>query len=109
MRLLAQIGMELEIFDDAEFLLESVLVLAPDYHLARYEYASVLAKLHRYAKALGEVRTLLERDPQERNYRTLLATIQVGWATTSRHWRCIANWPPRRRRARTCTSPSPMP
>ena len=78
MRLLAQIGMELEIFDDAEFLLESVLVLAPDYHLARYEYASVLAKLHRYAKALGEVRTLLERDPQERNYRTLLATIQVG-------------------------------
>jgi len=40
MRLLAQIGVKLEILDDAEFLLESVLVFAPDYRAARYEYAS---------------------------------------------------------------------
>ena len=39
MRLLAQIGMRLDVLDDAEFLLESVLVFAPDYHAARYEYA----------------------------------------------------------------------
>ena len=78
MRLLALIGVELDILDDAEFLLESVLVFEPQYHLARYDYATVLAKLHKYAKALGEVRTLLELDPRDRHYRTLLATIQVG-------------------------------
>src|ERR1700721_2975114 len=39
MRLLAQIGLKLDILDDAEFLLESVRGCAPDYHAARYEYA----------------------------------------------------------------------
>ncbi|MEA3149762.1 MAG: hypothetical protein QOD56_701 [Gammaproteobacteria bacterium] len=78
MRLLAQIGMELDILDDAEFLLESVLVFAPDYHLARYDYANVLLRRHRHAKALGEVETLLKIDSKDRNYRTLRATVRVG-------------------------------
>ena len=42
MRLLAQIGMKLDVLDDAEALLEAVLTLAPDYHAARYDYATVL-------------------------------------------------------------------
>ena len=44
MRLLAKIGMELDVVDDAELLLENVLVLAPDYHAACYEYAVALLK-----------------------------------------------------------------
>ena len=60
MRLLARIGVQLDILDDAEFLLESVLAFAPDYHLARYEYVNVLLKLHKYVKALEEIDKLLK-------------------------------------------------
>ena len=78
MRLLAQIGIKLEIFDDAEFLLESVLVFAPDYHLARGDYARVLSLRHRHAKALEESNKLLALEPQNRIYRTLQATAYAG-------------------------------
>jgi tetratricopeptide (TPR) repeat protein len=78
MRLLAQIGIKLEVLDDAEFLLESVLVFAPDYHLARYDYARVLSLRHQHAKAVEEARKLLAIEPQHRGYRTIYATASVG-------------------------------
>jgi tetratricopeptide (TPR) repeat protein len=78
MRLLAQIGVKLDVLDDAEFLLESVLVFAPQYHLARYDYANVLLRRHRHAKALAEAAILLKIDPVNRNYRTLRAAALVG-------------------------------
>jgi tetratricopeptide (TPR) repeat protein len=78
MRLLAQIGMKLDVLDDAELLLEGVLLLQPDYHLARLDYAGVLLQRHRHAKALAEIDTLLGIDPKDRNYRTLRATVQAG-------------------------------
>src|SRR5262249_49357055 len=58
MRLLAKIGMELDVADDAELLLENVLVLAPDYHAARYEYAVVLLKRHKHVRAKEELEKL---------------------------------------------------
>jgi tetratricopeptide (TPR) repeat protein len=78
MRLLAHIGMKLDVLDDAEFLLESVLLFAPRYHLARYDYATVLVKRHRHAKALEQVLRLLAVEPGNRSYRILHATICVG-------------------------------
>ena len=78
MRLLAQIGMQLDVLDDAEFLLESVLVFDPAYHLARYDYCSVLLRRHRHGKALAEADRLLAVDPTDRNYRVLRATVLVG-------------------------------
>jgi tetratricopeptide (TPR) repeat protein len=78
MRLLAQIGMKLDILDDAEFLLESVLVFEPNYHLARFEYVEVLVRRHRHAKALSEIGRLLAIDPTNRSYRVMLANVQVG-------------------------------
>ena len=48
MRILARIGMEREVFDDAELLLEAVLTLAPDYQAARDDYARVLLERHKY-------------------------------------------------------------
>ena len=39
MRLLARIGIERDVLDDAQLLLEGVLELAPDYHAARFDYA----------------------------------------------------------------------
>ena len=78
MRLLAQIGLQLDVLDDAEFLLESVLVLAPDYHIARYDYAQVLAKRHKHAAALEQARRLLALEPTNRAFRLLHATACVG-------------------------------
>ncbi|HSY97069.1 MAG TPA: hypothetical protein VK793_15715, partial [Steroidobacteraceae bacterium] len=59
MRLLAQIGMKLDVVDDAELLLEQVLVLAPDYHAARYEYALALLNRHKHVRAREEMEKLL--------------------------------------------------
>lgn len=78
MRLLAQIGMKLEILDDAEFLLESVLVFEPDYHAARYDYAVVLTQRHKHAQALEEIAKLRKIEPDNRAYRTIYANACVG-------------------------------
>jgi tetratricopeptide (TPR) repeat protein len=78
MRLLAKIGMKLEVLDDAEFLLESVLLFAPDYDLARYDYVGVLLKLHKHSKALEEIAKLLKVEPQNRAYRICYANACAG-------------------------------
>ena len=80
MRLLARIGMELDVLDDAEFLLESVLTFAPAYHLARHEYVRVLLKRHRNVKALEESRILLQAEPGNRDYRAVYATSCLALA-----------------------------
>ena len=74
MRLLARIAVKLDILEDADFLLESVLAFAPAYHLARYEYVRVLLQRHRHAKALEEACTLLGADPANRDYRAIYAS-----------------------------------
>jgi tetratricopeptide (TPR) repeat protein len=78
MRLLARIGMEREVLDDAQLLLERVLELAPDYHLARREYAQVLAGRHLHLEARAQVERLLRLEPDNRDYRTLQALTLVG-------------------------------
>jgi len=80
MRLLARIGMQLEVLDDAEFLLESVLVFAPNYHLARYDYVRVLLQRHQNVKALEESKTLLQAEPGNRDYRAVYATACLALA-----------------------------
>jgi tetratricopeptide (TPR) repeat protein len=79
MRLLAQIGMKLDVVDDAEFLLEQVLVLEPDHHAARYEYAIALLNRHKHVRAREEMEKLLVTDPNNRVYRTTHATICTGF------------------------------
>jgi tetratricopeptide (TPR) repeat protein len=78
MRLLAKIGMKLDVLDDAEFLLESALMLAPDYHPMRYDYALALLQRHKHAQALAELDRLLKIDPRNRAYRITYATACVG-------------------------------
>jgi tetratricopeptide (TPR) repeat protein len=78
MRLLAQIGMRLDVLDDAEFLLESVLTFAPDYHMARFDYATVLSQRHKYQRALEQAEKLLLLEPDNRAYRTIHANALVG-------------------------------
>ncbi|HEV7612200.1 MAG TPA: sulfotransferase [Steroidobacteraceae bacterium] len=78
MRLLARIGMKLGVLDDAEFLLESVLEFAPDYHAARYDYAQVLADRQKHARALELVRQLLAIEPRNPMFRSLEGNVLVG-------------------------------
>ncbi len=78
MRLLARIGIERDVLDDAQLLLEGVLDLAPEYQAARYDYAQVLSKRHMHQLAQQEVSKLLSVDPANRNYRMLHALTCVG-------------------------------
>jgi tetratricopeptide (TPR) repeat protein len=79
MRLLAQIGVKMDVYDDAEFLLQSALGLAPDYDALRYDYVLVLLRRHKHVQAREEIEKLLRKDPHNREYRTTHATICTGF------------------------------
>jgi tetratricopeptide (TPR) repeat protein len=78
MRLLARIGIERDVLDDAELLLEAVLELEPDYRAARHDYARALLERHKYARAREELEILLKLEPLNRQFKTLYATTIVG-------------------------------
>ena len=78
MRLLARIGIELDVLDDAELLLDAVLKLAPAYHPARHDLARTLLKRHKHVRAIEELEKLLKADPENRSYRTIYATACIG-------------------------------
>jgi tetratricopeptide (TPR) repeat protein len=78
MRLLARIGMDREVYDDAELLLATVLERMPEYLAARHDYAWVLIARNKYREARVELERLLERDPGNRGLRTLHATATAG-------------------------------
>jgi tetratricopeptide (TPR) repeat protein len=79
MRLLARIGVARKVFDDPEILLAAVLEIAPDYHVARAEYAEVLIELHKYDHARAQLEQLMREDPEHRPYfQNLHATAVVG-------------------------------
>ena len=78
MRLLARIGIERDVLDDAQLLLEAVLDLTPGYHAARFDYAQVLIKRHMHQAAREQAEQLLAADRSNRNYRTLHALTCVG-------------------------------
>src|SRR6266404_4158223 len=107
MRLLAQIGMKLDVVDDAELLLENVLVLAPDYHDARYEYALALLKRHKHVRARRwrnsskPIRTTESTGPPMRRHARDLAT-------TAKPCRSIVRFWPRRRMSPSCICRSRM-
>ena len=78
MRLLAKIGIARDVLDDAELLLEAVVILAPDYRAARHDYAHTLVQRHKYAQARVQIQQLLYLEPSNPDYRSLAATIAVG-------------------------------
>ena len=78
MRLLARIGIERDVLDDAELLLEAVLELEPNYHAARLDFARALMERHKYQRAREELETLLKLEPRNRHYKTLYTSTIVG-------------------------------
>ena len=63
MRFLAEIGTKFNVLDEAEFLLESALVLEPENAGAHYDYVEVLNKRQKFAQALDEATVLRAKEP----------------------------------------------
>lgn len=78
MRVLARIAIALEVLNDAQVLLEAVLELSPDYTAARYDYVQTLVKRQKHQEAQGEIAKLLAVDPQNFDYLTMAANVEVG-------------------------------
>jgi hypothetical protein len=74
-RLLADIGIKIGRLNDAEALLRRCLELAPDFHMARYNYANLLFKKMQYEPALTEINKLTEIFPDNPSYWMLKASI----------------------------------
>lgn len=77
-RLLAEIGLKLGVFGEAEKLLERCLELAPEFHLARNNYANALGKSHQFERALEEIAYLEKVEPYNLSHPVLAASILVN-------------------------------
>lgn len=62
-RFLAEIGVKFNVYDEAEFLLETALLLEPDNSGAHMDYVSILNKRQKFDKALEQVQILRARLP----------------------------------------------
>lgn len=78
MQLLADIGIQLKVYGDAEFLLESCVELYPDNLEAREKYLFILSKTGKFDSALKQANALLERAPDESRFKVAKATALVG-------------------------------
>jgi len=75
-RMLAEVAGRLGRYGDAERLLARCLELAPGFLAARHNHALVLMRQQRVAEAQVEAHQLLEREPRNPGYRSLMAAIQ---------------------------------
>ena len=82
-RLLAEIGVKLGVYGDAQNLLERCLELAPDFDLARLNYANVLSQRNQLQAALAQVNLLLEKEPEKQSLLGLKAQVLVKMADFS--------------------------
>lgn len=78
MCLLAEIGLELKIYDDAEFLLTSALELAPSHIHARSQYLNLLIRIGKYKMAEQQVEKLLIGQPNNLSFKIAKASVLTG-------------------------------
>jgi tetratricopeptide (TPR) repeat protein len=78
MCLLAEIGIELKIYDDAEFLLASALELSPEHTQARSQYLNLLIRLGKYKVAEQHVDHLLQQQPANLSFKIAKANVLTG-------------------------------
>lgn len=74
MRLLAKIGTDLHIYDDAEFLLESSMLFDPENTQVKFDYVAILIKRQKYGQALKHAKDLYAENPTNPNAKKILAT-----------------------------------
>ncbi|QIQ85392.1 tetratricopeptide repeat-containing sulfotransferase family protein [Erythrobacter sp.] len=80
MRLLAKIGIEFGVLEEAEFLLESAVAFAPEDVQLRLDYIDALRRRQNFAKAREEAEKLYSRDPASPVFQSRLAieSMAVG-------------------------------
>lgn len=79
MRLMAEIATRTGVFDDAEFLLETVMELAPDHIEAEIQLAHVLLRRQRFHKAYHRVKSIYVRDKSpSTQVKALYASVCFG-------------------------------
>ena len=78
MRLLAAIGSELHVLDDAEFLLESALAFDPQFLRGRVDYVRVLQRRQKFDRALEEAGRLRDADPDNPAVEALYADASMA-------------------------------
>jgi tetratricopeptide (TPR) repeat protein len=76
MRMLAELGSEFQILDDAEYLLESCLKFSPTFVRARFDYVNVLHRRQKFHQALEQAKMLYEADPNNTSFIVSLANAQ---------------------------------
>ena len=78
MRLLAEIGTKFNSYDEAEFLLESCIVIEPDNTNAHFDYVNVLHKRQKFAEALNQAAALRQKAPDQPQFDLLYATESLA-------------------------------
>lgn len=71
MRLLAEIGVRFSSYEEAEFLLESCLVMEPANTNAHFDYVNLLHKRQRFEEALHQARALRDKAPDKPQFALL--------------------------------------
>lgn len=75
MRMLADVAVQLDRLDDAEDLLTLCLELAPEFHLARNDYANLLFKKQLPREALLEIEKLINAEPNRPSHLLFKASV----------------------------------
>jgi predicted Zn-dependent protease len=83
-RMLAEAGARLGHYDEAEKLLARCMDLAPGFHAARFNYATVLHRQNKPTQALAQTEELLKRHPKDAGYRNLEAAVLARLGETER-------------------------
>ncbi len=78
MRLLAEIGLRFNAYDEAEFLLESAKELEPDNVSAHYDYAKILRKRQKFEQSLAEAIELRAKEPGNPEFEMLYANENLA-------------------------------
>ena len=79
MRLLAEIATRNNVFDDAEFLLESCVEFEPEHRNARIQYVNILLRRQKFSQAHTEAAALMQRFPDDVDVvRPLYASACMG-------------------------------
>lgn len=78
MRLLAEIGVKFNSYDEAEFLLESCLVLEPENTNAHFDYVNLLHKRQKFAQAHEQATALCKKAPEKPQFELLYANQSLA-------------------------------
>jgi tetratricopeptide (TPR) repeat protein len=78
MMLLAEVGIKLKLFHEAEFILESCVEIHPKHGAARAEFVKLLSKLGKFSQAKIQAEILLNEYPNNHQYLAAKASAMVG-------------------------------